>query len=286
MTMTDNYQGVFGPTSVDSAQADLYNALAPLGLTSLVDRAWAAYKNGASIQTILADLVLTPEFKERFPAYDALRKQGIPVSVGQIIEYEATGKQLMRQFGMPAQFADNLFLQQAMSGNIGLPELTERLTLNRDRVMNMDPLVRDAYNRMFPGRGDGILTATLFLEFDDSIQDLERQVATAEVVGFGQGSGFDFSQEEASRLVDVTRDQGKIRGVLGQLGENRALFKETVGELGSDLRAEAEGVQAALGQGTASAQIEKRRAQRAAAGRADVGGGVSERGIVGYGSRG
>ncbi len=283
MTMVDNYQGVFGNAPEDSAYSSIYNALAPLGLTSLTDKAWQAYKNGASIQTILADLVLTQEFKDRFPAYDALRLQGTPVTVGQIIEYEQTGKQLMRQFGMPAQFSSNLFLQNAMSQNIGLPEITQRLQLNRERVFNMPASVRAAYNEMFPGQGDGILTATLFLEFDESLPELEQKVAQAQIVGFGRDAGFDFSRSEAAELAGVATDPNQIRGVIGEIGQNRGIFRETISE-GEDLRAERQGVQAALGTGTAGAEIEKRRQQRSAGGRANVGGGISERGAVGYGS--
>ena len=267
------------------AQARLRSYFESFGLTSFADRAWQMVKDGADLQTILLEMRKTPEWRDRFGiAYDAMAKAGTAVDEGMIIQYERDARGLMRQYGMPAAFQDYKTLQKAMANNVSLAELRDRLVLGEQRAMRQPPSVLRAYSELFGADGRGALTATMFLEFDDTLPELEQKIAQAEVLGRGRDLGFEFGRDELQQFTQQVVESDQIRGVLGQIDQQRSLFQETVGEAGQDLRAEREGVQAALGTSSAGSLLERRRQQRIAATRANVGSGSTEKGSLGYGT--
>lgn len=272
-------------SAADTAQAARLEAMfEQMGLRGVFDKAWQLYKNGADEQTILFEIRKTPEWRDRFGiAYDAMSKQGTAVSEGDIIEYERVTRGLMRQYGMPAAWQDYKVLQGAMANNVSADELRSRLVEGQQRAALQPQSVKSAYAELFGHDGHSALTATMFLEFDTALPELENRIAQAEVLGRGRGFGFNFDRSEIGAFVDQTTDSDTIKNVLGQLDQQRSLFRETLVDQ-ADLRAEREGVQAALGTSTAGAELERRRQQRVAASRTNVGGGVTERGSLGYGS--
>lgn len=273
--------GVFGSGGDDSARRRIYEAFAELGLAGLAERAWEAIKKGASLDAVMIDIRSTPEHKARFPAYHALAAAGNAVSEADILEYEFRGKQLMARYGMPASFSTSAQLQKAMANFKSLDELQGLLQLGQERVLTAPPVVRQAYRQLYGTEGDAVM-ASLALDFDLSMPELERRVTKAETLGYGMEAGFDFGAEDLENFANLTTQAGAARQVISKLDEQRSLFTESITEA-EDLRAEREGVNAALSSGTAASEIERRRQRRIAAGSGKVGAGVTEGGSIGYG---
>lgn len=264
------------------AQNRIRALFAQIGLESLADQAWQAYKNGVDIDTILYDATQTPEFKSRYPAYEALAKKGQAMSVAAIIEYERGFSQLVHQYGLPAGFADPQKMQEALANGKSLQEVQGDIEQGVLRVQNAPQAVRDAYFHLFGIQGDQALLASAFNP-EISLPELERRAAKAEVAGYGAQAGLNFTAPELQQFTDYTLDTGQIKSAIADVAKQRPLYTETIGEK-QDLRAENEGIQAALGGGLAASEIELRRQRRAAATGGQVGSNLNDTGVQGLGT--
>jgi hypothetical protein len=202
-------------------------------------------------------------FKDRFPAMEMQRQNGMPVmSAEQYLTYETTARQLMRQAGLPQGFYDEPGdFTNLIANDVSPAELSQRVQNVYLRAVQAPPEVKARYATMFGVNGEGALAAQI-LDPDKALPVLEQQVAAAEIAGFGDVFGVNIDQNRATRLAELGYSGQTSMTGFRQVQEDRALFQESVTET-QDLTAEGEGVDRAFGLDQDSADtIERRRASR------------------------
>ena len=121
---------------VDKAETDRQkNAIAQAreladtyGLTSLYETMVKYIKEGYNDSAIMSLIKTTPEYKQRFPAMEALAKKNRAITEGQYIEYERRAAELERQFGLPSNMLQGN-VTQLLTNEVGMDELNDRVVL-------------------------------------------------------------------------------------------------------------------------------------------------------------
>lgn len=192
---------------IGDASAYLEALLRQYGLESLLGWAMDMLRQGRSEHEIL-QLMRDPDnpggkaFRDRFPAIFAREEAGLPpLSPGEYVQYEQEARRLMRESGLPAGFYDDPSdFTNLLAQDVSLRELSQRVELGFERVMQAPAEVRDEFARMFGAEGDQALAA-LFLDPDAALPALERQVAMAEMAGAGSVFGFGVGRGTAEELA-------------------------------------------------------------------------------------
>jgi hypothetical protein len=224
------------PTTADGIDY-FRSVLAQWGLDQPSLIAWAdqQLRAGVSIDRILFDLELRPEFAAAFPEIDARRARqdetGIqlsPIGPGEILDYRTQAKALMRSFGLPPSYYDNAqVLFNLVVNDKSLSELNDALELTQRRVANAPPQIAQVFGEVF---GPDALQA-MFVAFTNderTLPALEDMVQTAEAGGAARRLGFDLSTPEMQRVADVNLSYDQLVEGFVSLDEKRSLFDETI----------------------------------------------------------
>lgn len=159
-----------------------------------------------------------------YPEWKARREAGNPIAIKAIVEYRAMAKSLFRSAGLPEGFWDAPDdFSKLIVNDVSPAELQTRIMDGYVRVANAPQEVKDALEQYY-GVGAGGLAA-YFLDEQRALPVLQRQVAAAEIGGFGAHTGFGaVSVTEAERLASegITGDQAE-QG-FSQLASTRELF--------------------------------------------------------------
>lgn len=266
------------------ALARLGQLLSRYGLEGMTDWVRSKLLAGASESEIQLELYDQPAFKARFPVIEARRQAGLtPVDVGDVLEFEQRGRELLRQAGItnPA-FTSNEYLQGLMGRDVSVAELQGRLNDGLLRVTVAPPEVRAAFGEFFGPNSDAAM-ASLFLDPDVALPELEKMAMTAYAGGIGDRFGFDIAQGIAREIADTGVSQAGIWQGYAQLDQMNPLFKETIGE-NRDLTAEGEGVAAVFNtQPGAASTLERRRLSRVNQLQGAGGAAATEAGVIGLG---
>jgi hypothetical protein len=252
----------FNPTQQNAF--DAFDALmAQYGLSGADVTAMA--KNAAltgqdSIQFIQS-LRGTDTYKQRFPGMETRRKAGLaPITEADYVNWESTGKTLMKNAGLPAEFYDTpADFTQFISSDVSPSELKARINDGYVAAMNAPPDVRNALQQYY-GATPGHLAA-FFLDPDKATPLIQRQYATAQIGGASTMGGFGgLSAEEAGRLQGAGVSAGEVQQRAGTLGLEQQLLAPLPGEQGQAVGRETE---VGFLQGLApSEQLLQRRAQQ------------------------
>lgn len=260
------------PSTQTGAKASLDAFLATYGLQSLGDFAWNEYVKGVPVEQIMLDLRSTPEWKARFPAMDALAKEGHALSPDQYIAMEQQYQSVMHAYGLPSGFYDSPDdYAKFLIGHVSPTELKDRVAQYTEVVLG-DTETLNAMERYYGQTGHtgnpvGDLLA-MYLDPDKAVPLLAEQVQSAQFAGAASRSGFgqiDKAQaEQFGAQMNVSAEQAQ-QG-FGALVQNRQLFEALPGQgenqIGQDVQLGA----AFGGDAMAQEQIEKRRSERKAAG--------------------
>jgi hypothetical protein len=210
------------------------------GLTSLnsvIEQYARLDYSGAAIEIALRE---TPQYKQRFPAMEALRAQGRAITEGEYIEYERTAAALERQYGLPKDMLTGN-VTNLLTNAVSATELNDRVVLAASAAIQAPQDFRqtmsDFYNIDLGG-----LTA-YFLDPQVATPLLEKQYATS-LIGVEarrQGIGIDvygaqnlqergISQEEARQgFAQVRRQEGLTAG-RGDVVSQQQLISGTFGD--------------------------------------------------------
>lgn len=266
------------------ALARLGQLLSRYGLEGMTDWVRSKLLAGASEAEIALELYDQDAFKARFPVIEARRQAGLtPVDVGDVLEYEQRGRELLRQAGITsAAFTSNEYLQGLMGRDVSVAELQSRLNDGLLRVSVAPPEVRAAFGEYFGPNSDAAM-ASLFLDPDVALPELEKMAMTAYAGGIGDRFGFDVAQGIAREIADTGVSQQGIWQGFAQLDQMNPLFRETIGET-RDLTATGEGVGAVFNTQAGAAQtLEQRRLARVNQLQGGGGAAATEGGVVGLG---
>lgn len=184
----------------EDAAALLERMFAQYGISGLgpVIRQWL--QQGYSADTIALLIRDTPQYKERFPAMEALAQRGMAISEATYIEQERAYRQVMVSYGLPEGFYDQPedfagFMVNDVSPN----ELDERVYGAKRILDASDPAYRDAL-REFYGISDGVALAHI-LDPKKAQDFVRQQIRTVEIGGAAGAYGFDLSLADASRYA-------------------------------------------------------------------------------------
>lgn len=219
--------------------------------------------SGASDNEIMIKLYDTPEFKTRFPAIEQRQSSGMaPLSPEEYIQYESNAQQLFRAAGLPKSFYDQRDdFTQFLTNNVSLSELSARVEQGFQKALTAPIEVRAKMTEFFGVTGDGALAA-YFLDPEKALPALERDLATAEIAGYGQAMNVGIDQARSQRLADLGFTGEQASQGFTQISNNDGLFTETVTET-KDLTAATTGVDATFGlDPQARKDLEQRRASR------------------------
>lgn len=227
-----------------------------------------------SIQILLRQ---TPQYKQRFPAMEALSAKGRAISEAEYIDYERTAASLERQYGLPqGMLTGNV--TKLLTNEVSATEMNDRVVLAASAAIQAPEDFRNTM-RQFYGIDSGGLTA-YFLDPAVATPLLEKQYA-ASIIGTEarrQGIGIDVYGAENLQELGISQEQA--REGFGQISRAQPL---TQGR--GDIVSQEQLMSGTFAQNEASQQAIDR-ARSARVGRFQQGGAVAttQQGVVGAGT--
>jgi hypothetical protein len=269
--------------SASNAESVLQAELDQYGLGGLANWAWNQVLNGASSDQILFNLRQTPEYQARFPGMAIRQQNGLPaMSESDYINFETQAIQLMRQAGLPNGYFDNPeAIGQLVGNDVSITELNDRITNGYAEAIMAPPQVQNAFSQWYGAKGPAML-ASHFLNPQNSLPMLQRELTSAQIAGQGALAGFGVGEAEAQQAAGMGVTQAQASSAFQTLAKQIGLFTPNVGEAASGTGATGEqGVQAALGLNP-GAQSALELAQAARANEFGAGGGGAQQTKEGY----
>lgn len=166
-------------------------AFAMYGLGSLTNLIDSYARQGLNDAAIALQLRQTPEYKARFPAMEALSKEGRAISEGEYIGYERAAAQLEQQYGLPKDMLLNN-VTDLLINDLSIAELQNRVQLAAADSLYAPEDLRATIRDYYGIDPDQALTA-YYLDPDIAVPLLEQQSAAARIgtQGYRQGLGAD-----------------------------------------------------------------------------------------------
>lgn len=226
--------GLTPPTGTTPAQASakglIDTFLANYGLASLGNTAWQWYLSGQSPDQILLNLRGTPEYKARFPAMDALAKQGRAITETDYINYEKSIHQQNQAAGLPQGMYDTADdIAKLLTSNVSPSEYQSRLQAYQTAAWQTPPEVRQALTDFY-GISPGQLTA-FFIDPDRALPLIQRDLASAQAEGTSVRTGFGrLDQGTAEHLADLGLSQSALDTGFNKLANQQQLIQGLPGQ--------------------------------------------------------
>lgn len=206
----------------DSAKGIIDSFLSQYGLSGLGDWAWNLYTNGSSVEEIMLALRDRPEYKARFPAMDALSKDGRAISEQEYIEYEKQAKQMLHNWGIPGGMYDTPSgIANLLVNNVSLSEFSERLRIAASAAYTVPQAVRDSMMEMF-NLGPGELVG-YYLDPDKASPILQQNFQASQVAGAARTQQIKIEAEEAIRLAQQGVSWEQALQGFGQVAQTKGL---------------------------------------------------------------
>lgn len=216
------------------AQYGLHTALAEDG-RPLVDWAWERYLEVGDANVVMIELRAQPAFKNRFPAYDELAKQGRALSPAEYVAYEQSFYNLLQQYGVPDGVFGPEKVTELLLNDVSASELSERLALNATAMFTAPQEVRDALRTMY-GVDEGSLLA-YWLDPDAALPKLQQRMTSAQIAAAAAERNFGMVRSEAERFASLgygwedarqaAEEAAAVRGLsvgTNRVGERDVLF--------------------------------------------------------------
>ena len=247
------------------------------GLTSLNSVIENYARQDYSPESIQILLRQTPEYKQRFPAMEALAAKQRAITEAEYIDYERTAAALERQYGLPQTMLTGR-VTDLLINEVSAAEMNDRVVLAASAAIQAPQDFRQTMSDFY--RIDlGGLTA-YFLDPQIATPLLEKQYASS-IIGTEarrQGVGIDVYGAENLQELGISQDEARVG--FGQVARARPL---TEGR--GDVVTQQQLISGTFG-ASAEAQRDVERAQAGRVGRFQGGGGAltTQQGAVGAGT--
>jgi len=257
----------------------LQSAFSSYGLQSLFPKIAEFARRDLTEDGVLLELRKTPEYKQRFPAIEALAQKGRVITEAEYIQFERNAAQLERAYGLPAGMLDDrATVANLLTNEVSARELEERVTLAAAGAFQTSPEMRETFQRFY-GIESGGLTA-YFLDPEKALPLLNKQYAASQI-------GAEAAMQDVtiqSRLAEQITEAG-IGREEARAGFGRVAGLAPLAEGRGDLATQSQAIGAEL-LGQEAAQEAVQRAQAARRGRFQQGGGAltSQQGVIGTGT--
>lgn len=248
---------------------------------------WEQMQSGIDTEAELAVAIeSTEQWRTRFDVIVQQRAaagRGEPVrvmSVAEVVAYEQTAAQLMRQAGMPSWLYDSYQdFAPLMVRQVSVGELQSRIDRSLGMVANADPAVREAFSEFYGAEGDEALAA-FFLNPDKTMASIDTAARAAYTAGTARNVGLEVDQARAERVARSPLSEAAVFQSLSEAGQLSSL---TSGTFADDVDlTDADLIDATFfGDANARRQLERRIGVAQTANRASVGGAnLSQRGVA------
>lgn len=216
-------------TEEQSARGILNSYLGQYGLGSLADWAWQKWQAGESIDQIMLELRSTPEYKQRFPAMDALAAKGRAITEQQYLYYEQQATSYFRAAGLPSGFYDQPDdFAKLLTSEVGLPELQARVQAYQQAAFSSPPEVLQSLKDLY-GVTSGELTA-FFIDPDKALPLIQQRFASAQAAGWAEKTGFGtLDQQQAEMIGKMGLTENQVAQQFGQIAASNELFNPLAG---------------------------------------------------------
>jgi hypothetical protein len=249
-----------------SAYDLMMGILSSYGLGSLAPVLAGLIKEETDQDVLLYRLRETPEYRNRFPAMEALRQKGIPFTEGDYFNYEVRARQLESKYDLPSGFlASKERIANLLTNDVDAEDLTRRVELNYASSLNAPQEVKDSLRRLY-GIGQGGVAAFYF-DPDNAATYLERVAASTAIAAEGQRQGFTIDREQAERFASLGYQQNAARSAFEQASE-------------------LSGLTASFGEGAAAKRVEQAQKTRTGQFRQSGGASAENAGVSGLGGSG
>lgn len=203
-----------------NATETMRGLLESYNLSTLYTKVVDFIKRGYDADSIMILIRTTPEYKQRFPAMDALAAKGRAISEGEYIAYEKTAQGLERRYGLPQGMLMNN-VSGLLTNEVSAAELNDRVMLASAAALQAPQEVRDTFSRYYNVDMGGM--TAYFLDPAVATPLLEKQYASS-IIGseaYRQGIGID--PYSAENLVDLGISQSEARQGFGQVAQQAGL---------------------------------------------------------------
>ena len=193
--------------SVRDSVAAIFNNY---GLGSLYGKIEEWAKMNYSADTIVIKLRETPEYKQRFPAMDALAKKGRAIDEGSYIQYERNAAELEQQYGLPkGMLMGNV--TRLLTEEVSAVELADRVKLASADSLNAPDDLKQTLKDYYGLDPETALNA-YYLDPEVALPLLQKQSATARIGTWAtrQGlNGVGVSTSERLQELGVSEQQAQ-----------------------------------------------------------------------------
>lgn len=201
-----------------SATLILQNQLTQWGLGVLTPLVSDLIRQNLGSDAITLQLQQSPEYKARFAANDARVKAGLPaLTPAEYISTEASYRQVMAQYGLPAGFYDNQqSLSELIAKDISPDELKQRATDAQQVWLSTDPSTKAAWRQMY-GLSDGAAIASI-LDPNTALSVVNRESNAALIGGSAIRNGLQANRQNDELYADLGITGDQANKAYGQIG--------------------------------------------------------------------
>ena len=207
-----------------NAIESLRGVMESYGLSSLMGKITEYVKQGYDGDAVRALIRTTPEYKERFPAMDALAKKGRAISESAYIEYERNAAQLEKAYGLPSGILGKNAVTGLLTNEVSANELENRVVMAAAGAYQAPQELKDTFLEYY-GIDSGGLTA-YFLDPEQALPLLNKQYVSSQIgaeaamqdfnIAVGMAENLQqrgITQETARQgFQDVARQRGFMQG--------------------------------------------------------------------------
>ena len=206
----------------------------------------------------------TPIFKQRYKVIFDMRERAnngenvtVP-TVQDVLSYETAYTQTMAAAGVPSWFYDSYTdAHDAIRRNLTVQQISNRIDASYSVVQGLPSEVRDMFRQFYGDATDGALVAAV-LDPEKTLTQLDKATRAAAIAGFGSKQNVAVSKQQAESYAELGRSVGQSQTDITRVASFQDLVPSTMGESGTELARDVAFQAGAMGDATASKQLEDR----------------------------
>lgn len=199
----------------DSLIQQISGIFTEYGLSSLYNKIADYVRAGYSGDAIAILLRQTPEYKDRFPAMEALSKKNRAITEAEYIAFERKAASLERAYGLPTGMLGKNAVTELLTNEVSGQELEDRVTMAAAGAFQTTPEVKAQFEQYY-GIGSGGLTA-YFLDPEKALPLLEKQYVSSQIGAEAAMQDVSVQQAVVERLYEQGVDAAQARQGFGQV---------------------------------------------------------------------
>jgi hypothetical protein len=234
----------------------------------------------------------TPIFKQRYKVIFDMRDRAnngenvVVPTVQDVLAYEEQYTQVMSAAGVPSWFYDSYTdAQDAIRRNLTVEQISNRIGASYGVVQSLPTEVRDMFREFYGDATDGALVAAV-LDPEKTLAQLDKATRSAAIAGFGAKQNVAVSKQQAESYAGLGKSIAESQRDITQVASFKDLTTSTMGESGTELAGDVAFQAGAMGDASATKQLEDRLLGRQSRQRDAAGGAfVASSGTSGLGTQ-